>query len=566
MSLSAKNKGYSHRKKILIIALSVLVAFGIWILYVLNGLRIFVPYYPFLSGFPLQSKNYLVVFQNDAELRPGGGFITAYGVLRFVSGLPVGLEINDVFSLTEDDPEIIEPPYPMGELLKGPFYTGWAFQDSNWFADFGENAQKMIWFYNRKFPQDRIDGVIAFNFSVLEDLLAILGEIRVNDLTFNRANLFSLLEHSVSNIDRHNVEDLKRRKDILKHLYGKILTAALLSPIKYELISNMLEQKLRSKEIQLYFSDTILANLAARKHWDGRIAAAGKSDFLAVVEANLAGMKSDRYMRREIDYYVDISGTEDPANQRRAKAKLSVRLTHLGDYNEPLSYTYKGYMRVLIPKESLVLKQPDLIETEESGYKAVGRIIEVNPGEEKTFTWEYILPSDTVLNDHYELHVHKQPGTDDIYHIAVHTPPDFVLTGGNWQLQDNLASFTGTLTNDTDLALDIQADHIPPRITFQIFKDLQTIELHFNEAVNRSECEKPENYSIRDKNVNHPETTDQPIITKIACGEKGALLTLTGVSKQPEEHYSLSVRNVQDVYHNVITPDPKTITVVQRIP
>ncbi len=559
-----KEKEYSRRKKVLIIVLSVFLALAIWILYVLNGLRAFVPYYPFLSGLPFQSKNYLVVFQNEAELRPGGGFMTAYGILRFVSGVPVAFEVNDIFSLSDGETEYIEPPYPMGELLKSPFYKGWAFQDSNWYADFEQNAEKMIWFYNRKFPGDNIDGVFAVNYGVIEELLGIIGEVKVNDQVFNRANLFTRLEYAVSNIDRHNVEDLKRRKDILKSLYSKILQAVLLSPVKYEFVSTLIDQKLKDKSIQLYFKDAILANVAYRKGWDGEIHPKGKSDFLAVVEANLAGMKSDRYLQREIYYTVDIDGKKDELGQRRAKATVSVHMTHTGDYNEPLSYTYSGFLRLLLPPESTLLKSENLMRTEESGLLSAGQKVEVKPGEEQTYTWEYILPPETVKNNAYALHIHKQSGTDDIYHVTIHAPPDFVLSGKDWDLRDNIAMYRGFLTKDLDLSLVIEEDKIPPRITFQIFKDLSTVEIHFNDTVNRTECEKKENYEIYDSNAKNGQT-DTITITNVSCGDKGLTMTLRGVTVQPEEFYKLRVKNLQDTYGNVITPNPKEITIVQRI-
>jgi len=53
---------------------------------------------PSLLGDPTD-KRYLVLFQNDKELRPTGGFITAYAQFRMVKGKPILEKADDIYSL-----------------------------------------------------------------------------------------------------------------------------------------------------------------------------------------------------------------------------------------------------------------------------------------------------------------------------------------------------------------------------------------------------------------------------------------------------------------------------------
>ncbi len=75
----------------------IILTFILFTLSSLSGLRFFIPHYFSIAGGPFNEKNYLVLFQNNNELRPTGGFISAYGILKFRNGLFAGLEVNDVF-------------------------------------------------------------------------------------------------------------------------------------------------------------------------------------------------------------------------------------------------------------------------------------------------------------------------------------------------------------------------------------------------------------------------------------------------------------------------------------
>jgi hypothetical protein len=559
LHLFQKKKTGSKGKKILVILLSGIIALGIWFLYSLNGLRIFIPYYPWLTGFPFQSKNYLIVFQNEAEMRPGGGFITAYGHLRFVSGFPVAFDIHDVYDLMDTKQAYVEPPYPLEQYLQSHYSTGWSFQDSNWSPDFRENAQKMIWFYNRRFPNDVIDGVIAVNFNVLENVIDLVGPVEIDGTVFNRSNLFSLLEYMGSHADQQNYN----RKNILKQFYQRMVSAVLFSPIKYGMITSLLEAKLNQKEIQLYFQDHLLRTMSDRKGWSGKVPFLSGSDYLMVSEANLTGMKSDRYIRRSVAYRVDIDGQKNADGHRKATATVTIHMQHDGDENKPLSSVYTGFIRVFIPKGSVVLNADHTtVQAEEGNFLVLGKKVEINPGESATISFHYMLPPYIVSDDQYHLYINKQSGTNDVYSVTVHTPQDFLVMGKKWELKDNIARFTALLSDDVDLDLHIIEDHIPPRIISQTFKDLHTIELHFNEPVDQHTCEKISNYAVEDNNVQHPKT-DMVQILSVSCEQNRITIFFSGVTKQDREQYVVSIRNISDRYGNVLVPNPTILTVMQ---
>jgi len=60
-------------------------------------------------------KKYLIIFQNDKELRPTGGFITAYAVFRLDSGVIHVDTSSDIYSL---DATISNKPVAPAPILK----------------------------------------------------------------------------------------------------------------------------------------------------------------------------------------------------------------------------------------------------------------------------------------------------------------------------------------------------------------------------------------------------------------------------------------------------------------
>jgi len=174
-------------KKILITLISLGLLGIIYGIYILGPFRAFLPNMIFDSG------TYLVLFQNNYELRSTGGFISAYGVLETNFGIP-SINFYDVYGEI-DDHEYTNPPYyPMEELLGGPMYGGYTFRDSNWFADFEDSAAEIIKMYTLTNPDAQISGILTVDFSTLEDLVGLYEPVAAGEFELTKNNLFETLK------------------------------------------------------------------------------------------------------------------------------------------------------------------------------------------------------------------------------------------------------------------------------------------------------------------------------------------------------------------------------------
>lgn len=552
------------KKKIVLHILAGFVLLAIlWLVSALGALRTFIPNTLQITGWPGTTRNYLILFQNDTELRATGGFITAYAFLEFKNGFPVGISFNDVYGEI-DDHEYISPPYPMNELLEknSDTYAGHSFRDANYNPDFKEAADDILSFFHKTYYDTEIDGVFAINFSVLEDMVGLYEPVKAGNLDLTKENLFETLETAVSDIDRHNLEALSTRKDIIKEFAYGTLKEMIFSPWQWRNLSDVITENLNEKDILLNFENHSLAQKASHYNWDGAFPEPDEEnpfDVLAINVSNFGGMKSDRYITREVHYNIDLSD-QNPI------ATAEVTLRHHGDYNVPLSGEYKGYVRVFAPEGATLMSSGSSVEERIDSYVGWGDIVKFQPGESVTLTYQIALNPATIQDDLYRLKVVKQPGTEnDYYEITVKTPNGSTLESNQFDVRENIAFFKGILANDKNLLLNISPDKAGPRIFYHELNALNQIDIAFAESVDVESAGDPLNYEIIDLDYANNDIHDEIYIDYIDVWDGHVRLHTRGMDYQDEEHFQIKMRNIRDLNGNLITPNPRTITVVQRL-
>ncbi len=126
-------------------------------------------------------RNYLVLSQNNDELRPSGGYLSTYGWLTIRNGRVTNYNYSPT-SRTSPNP----PPASLASQLNipdwwlrfsEPIYAAW---DGSWYADFPSTARMAMWYYNTgDNPQSPVDGAISIDITGFEYLLDVLGSVTV---------------------------------------------------------------------------------------------------------------------------------------------------------------------------------------------------------------------------------------------------------------------------------------------------------------------------------------------------------------------------------------------------
>ena len=120
-----------------------------------------------------QYARHLVVFQNNNELRPTGGFMGSYALVDVSNGSIKHIEFPPagIYDLTAGLRKKIVPPRPLSIVN-----DRWQIWDANWWPDFETSAKKIAWFYMES-GGPSVDGVIAVNSDMVVDMLRIVGPL-----------------------------------------------------------------------------------------------------------------------------------------------------------------------------------------------------------------------------------------------------------------------------------------------------------------------------------------------------------------------------------------------------
>lgn len=376
---------------------------------------------PAILGWP-NEKTYLFLLQNNTELRPTGGFIGTFGILKVENAEIRQFTTDNIYNL--DNPVkntlFLDPPEPIQKYLS---QTQWFMRDSNWDPDFPTSAEKALWFYQEESGSNEdFYGVIAVTPTFIQSLLEITGEITVDGVAFNSENLIEVLEFQVEKGFMQAGIPLSERKEIIGSLANELMDRILNLPKNRwgELWKTFYDDVVQ-KQILIYIKDDHTQELVKEEQWAGEVKDF-VGDYIFVVDSNMASLKSDPGVAHQIDYTL----TKNENNE--LISNLAITYDNQGAFDWKTT-RYRTYVRVLVPygselidwegameNDKLLSKKEGGIDVSEShGRTQFGAFISIEPKEKKTLSFTYKLPVSfgefTDQNKEYGLYVQKQAGT-----------------------------------------------------------------------------------------------------------------------------------------------------------
>lgn len=415
---------------------------------------------PLLAGYPEQ-KTYLFLLENNTELRPTGGFIGTYGVLKVKDGEIETFTTDNIYNLDVPAEKFltIEPPKPLIKYLKS---TSWYLRDSNWSPDFPESAEKALWFYQQeRGPMNDFNGVIAVTPTFIESLIELTGDLKVQNITFTKENFIDTLQYQVEQgYYRQGISE-SERKEVIGSLAQILMDRILSLPqSKWDDLWTTFIKEVERKQILIYLRDPELQKTIEEENWGGSVKQT-TGDYLLVVDANMAALKSDPGVKRQIAYDVSLNGESAIAN-------LKITYTNEGTITWK-STRYRSFTRVYVPLGSQLTNSSGFVtndklqngaptdaETSTELDKTVfSGFIAVEPKESATIEISYTLPKETyqtIKSKEYSLDIQKQPGTAS-YPFTVnfnggYRPKDVLPLDIESSIQQDSVLYTGLLGKD----------------------------------------------------------------------------------------------------------------------
>jgi len=324
-----------------------------------------------------RDKRYLLIFQNNSELRASGGFLGSYALVDVSGGKIKNLEIPGGGSYDTEGGMTVKVKAPEPLWLVNP---AWHFWDANWWPNWPTTAQNLMWFYEKS-GGSTVDGVISFTPTVVESLLEITGPIDLTEeygVVIDSNNFWEVVQKIVEHdnlLISHPDEVLELKEELIaiettlpleqdlennsankpKKIIGD-LTVKILEVLPEKLnkenllkIITLFENNVAQKQVLFYFTDPILQSEFSKRNFTGEVKNTDK-DYLMVVNTNIAGQKSDRKMVEEIQHVSKIS----PDGRIINTVKIS--RTHTGIKNEPLTGVRNvNWLRVYVPLGSRLI-------------------------------------------------------------------------------------------------------------------------------------------------------------------------------------------------------------------
>lgn len=393
-------------------------------------------------------KNYLILLQNNMELRPGGGFIGSFAKLGFEGGKLKKLEVNDVYALDGQLSLHVEPPKDIKEDLG---QKDWYLRDSNFEPDFPTNARQAEWFYNKE-AGERVDGVIALDVSALENLLKVIGPLDLLDYN-EKVTSENLFEKAITHAEQGFFPGSQEKKTFLTALTLELFNKIFFLPKQnWPGIVTALGKSLEEKHLNLYLDDTKLFSYLTSQNWTGALPKS--SDLLAPVEANLGGNKANYYIDRSYKLETVIGKDGEVSN------KLKISYTNRSPGNTWPGGLYKNRFRIYLPLSTKLTEAKwagediikDVTNFVDYGRSGFSMLLKLEAKEQKDLILSYQLPENLKFVNNlakYQLNVIKQAGTlKDPFEWRISFPINYRIASGLEQLtpQEKVIS--------TDLSID----------------------------------------------------------------------------------------------------------------
>lgn len=369
-----------------------------------------------------ESRRYLILFQNDKELRPTGGFLTYYAIFKVEEGVITVERSSNIYDLDDSIRGKAAAPSILRKYLE---VSSLNIRDSNLSPDFVESMKDFNDIYEKSSIYEEVDGIIALDTHFLVNVIRILGEVEAAGLTFNADNdprcncpqVVYVLEDQITRPVNYIREN---RKALIGELLYAVMEKALSSSPK-EYWGRLVQQGMKDaqeKHVMMYLYNNDAQKGIEALNWGGTIRKA-PGDYVHINDANLGGAKSNMFVKQSVrmDYTV-----------KDGKVSKTVKITYRNPEKHSncnleagqlcLNGVLRNWQRMYVPKGSTLtdskgseVKVETYTDLDKTVYEGFMR---VNPLGKAEIQYSYTLPFDVSDQETLPVMIQKQPGLEAV--------------------------------------------------------------------------------------------------------------------------------------------------------
>jgi len=383
-----------------------------------------------------QDQFYLIVFQNDAELRPTGGFMTAYGILKISKGKITPILSQDIYGLdgrlgrTEPAPEALVKylKLPYGDEAKSGIKPQWRLRDMNLSPDYAVSMQKFFEYYTKVAGKGNLNGIIAIDTKVLADLLKIIGTVGVPEWGNFSAEIdkrcncpqvvYRLEELADKPVSGLNLA----RKAVITPLMHSVLLNAFQSPkTKLPLLIEAMLKSVYEKHIFVYLFDEKAQKAVEAFNLGGRIKTY-EGDYFHLSDTSFSGSKANLFIKQAVEQKIEVAGDGTVTRTVTVTYKNPAPASNcnLEKGGLCLNAPYRDWVRIYVPKGATLLSSNGF-ESEIKTYEELGKTVfegfygdkyPLRPESSAKISFKYQLPFKVGKGELYKILIQKQGGVE----------------------------------------------------------------------------------------------------------------------------------------------------------
>lgn len=429
-------------------------------------------------------KTYMLILQNEDELRATGGFLTAVGSVVVQDGKIINMSFENSYAFDDPEKPYPPPPWQLTEYMDASIYL---LRDANWSPDFPTTAAwvEYLYAYTRA---NTVDGIVAIDQYAITQILDTVGPVNVAGYAepISSSNIIATMR--ASKVPPEGETDPEwDRKDFIGELAPPILEKIMSGQgFSWQGMIKSVTGLLNEKHIILQFDDPDITNLLVEQGWNGQVVPFD-GDYLMVVDSNIGFSKSNAVIEQTIQLDIDLSDPQAPRKLIEityrnpvGSGKACNDPVEPAERYYPITRCYGNYLRIYTPAGSLlqaasphpvpaewtvdgrfVPARVDTLTDDLDGFSIFGTYFFVPLGETLSTSFDLESPVSILLkqddeNYLYRLKIQKQPGTVDIpIFFKLTLPTGATVLQAPEKLRVDGQTITGELSLREDILLEV---------------------------------------------------------------------------------------------------------------
>jgi len=415
----------------------------------------FISNIPELIGFG-KRVSYLLVLQNETELRGSGGLITAYGVVTLENGEVVGdINLTDTWVLENYVSTTlgIDVGYRnfggQNHLMYGSSYLrSWSCgssymraQDSGIYPDLYISTMMFKDYYDiasKYNPKDypKYDHIIIVNYTFSENLMGLIQPLVVEPYGVVTAEtLYDFIKAETDNFSKYGFFGRDRKRilsEISEELKKKLFSLSTEDVLK---LIKMVLHSFKAKDISLSSTNEVIQTFFDGYGLTARVPTNLPFDYFHFNEAQNCALKLNKWIRNSVSQEISIDDQSGAISKTVEVNWVNEKVYENSikeQYDITGRYTYRAWVRFFFPegsskirtnafeKSGYTLFRPQFYVDKKMGYQTIDGVIEFDhrrlsekvPPPRHSLSASWVLPDSLNFNKskEYKMLIQKHPG------------------------------------------------------------------------------------------------------------------------------------------------------------